>query len=270
MDKNLPDEIDLMELLAKAYRTIKQNLILFIALPIVGAALALLISYNSGDKYSSSMMVSTDLISKNEAEFIVKELEAADSILPGLTTEEFQRMKSLRFTVESKTEKVVGRNAVVVDREVVFLKITAETTDPAIFPSLKIKLLRYVNSIDPIRQKRKQQEFLNRKMIAKIDSEIVKIDDIRRHVDSRAMAGYMNPAALFAQTVELYENRTERELRLRDLSSVRLTKGFGSLTKTSSLPRSIMLAMGFIAGLFAFVLIMFVQYFNKYNSSLKE
>ncbi|MBT1690210.1 hypothetical protein [Dawidia soli] len=270
MDKNLPDEIDLMELLAKAYRGIKRHLILFIVLPVVGAAIALLISYNGQDKYASSMMLSTDLISKNEAEFIVKELEAADSIMPGLTRDEAQRLLDLRFTVDSKTERVPVSKEVAIDREVIFLKITAEVTDPSIFPSLERKLVRYMNSIDPVVQNRKRQEFLHTKMIAKLDSEIVTLDGIRRQSDSRAMAEYINPASLFSKTIELYEDRTQRELRLQDMASVHLTKGFGSLMKDSRLPRTLTVILGFVAGLFTFVIIMFVQYFNQYNSALKE
>jgi hypothetical protein len=270
MDKNLSDEIDLMELLAKAYRSIKRHLALFIALPLAGAAIALLISFNAQDKYSSSMMVSTDLISKNEAEFIVKELEAADSIMPGLTLEEARRLINLKFTVDSKIERIPVRNEVVIDREVIFLKITAEVTDPSIFPSLEKKLMRYMNSIDPVVQNRKRQELLHHKMIAKLDSEIVTLDGIRRQSDSRAMAGYINPASLFSKTVELYEDRTQRELRLQDIANVHLTKGFGSLMKDSRLPRAITCIMGIIGGFFLFVFIMFVQYFNKYNRSLNE
>lgn len=270
MDKNLPDEIDLMELLARAYRAIKRHFALFIALPLAGAALALLISFNGQDKYSSSMMLSTDLISKNEADFILKELEAADSIMPGLTTEEARRLTNLTFTVDSKIERVPVRNEIVVDREVIFMKITAEVTDPSIFPSLEKKLLRYMNSIDPVVQNRKRQELLHRKMIAKLDSEIVTLDGIRKQSDSRAMAGYMNPASLFSKTVELYEDRTQRELRLQDVANVHLTKGFGSLMKDSRLPRTLTCLIGIAGGLFLFVLIMFIQYFNKYNRSLKE
>jgi len=270
MDKNLSDEIDLMELLAKAYRNIKQHWVLFITLPLAGMAVALLFSFGGQEKYSSSMMLSTDLIGKNEAEFIVKELEAADSIMPGLSTEEAMRLTNLKFTVESKIESIPVRNEVVVDREIVFVKITAEVTDPSIFPSLEKKIMRYMNSIDPVVQNRKRQEFLHRKMITKIDSEIVMLDNIRQQSDSRAMAGYMNPASLFTKTVELYEDRTQRQLRLQDMTSVHLTKGFGSLMKDSRTPRTIISIIGIIGGLFLFVFIMFIQYFNKYNRSLNQ
>jgi hypothetical protein len=269
MDKKQPDEIDLMELLAKAYRSIKRHMVLFIALPVTGAALALVISFNAKDQYSSSMMISTDLISRNEAEFIVKELSAADS-LPGLTTKEAERLLNLKFTVESKIEKIALRNEVVIDREVVFLKITAEVRDPSIYPSLETKLIHYMNTIEPVVQNRKRQEFLHRKMITKIDSEIVKLDNIRRQADNKTIAGYMNPASLYAKTVELYEDRTQREIRLQDLAGVHLTKGFGSLMKDSRMSRVVICGMGIIGGLFLFVVIMFVQFFNRYNRSLKE
>jgi hypothetical protein len=269
MDKTLSDQIDLMALLAKAYRGIKRNLVLFVALPAVGVGLALVISFNAKDQYSSSMMISTDLISKQELEFIIDALAAADSIMPGLTAEEARQLTGLRFTVENKIEHIALRKDVSVDHEIVFLQITAHVTDPQIFPSLERKILRYINTIEPIVQNRRRQEFLNREMIAKIDSEISKLNGISREPTSKAMAGYINPASMFAKTVELFEDRTEREARLRDVASVHLTKGFGSLMKDAKLPRTIICILGFMGGLFLFVLIMFAQYFNQYNRSLK-
>lgn len=259
-----------MELLAKAYRGIKRHWILFFSLPLVGAIVGLLIFYSGEDKYDSSMMISTDLISKNEAEFIVKELQAADSVMPGLTPEEAHRLVSLQFVVDSKVENVPLPNGTSFGRDVIFLKITAEVTDPAIYPALEVKLMKYMNSIDPIRQNRKRQEFLNRKIITKIDSELVLLNGIRQHASSQTMAGYNDPASLFSASVDLYEARMLREVRIDEMTSVHLTKGFGSLMKKSRMSRTTTCVLGFVAGLFAFVVIVFVQYFNRYNRALKE
>jgi hypothetical protein len=269
MDKKISDEIDLMELLADAYYVIKRNFILFLVLPVAGAIIAVTNSYRGPDRYSSSMMVSTDLIGEKEAEFIARELGAADS-MPGLTRLDRQKLLSLGFAVDSKIEKAITNKGMVADREVVFLTITAQVTDPSIFPSLETSVVRFVNSIDAIEQPRKRQEFLHRQVITKIDSELVILKGIHENADSKTMAGYMNPGDLFEKTLEIYENRAEREARLQYLSSVTLVKGFSSLAKSANLSSKFAGAVGAGVGLLLFAFIVFVRYFIGYVNSRKD
>ena len=110
------DEIDLMELLARVYRAFKRNLLLVIILPVSGVIFTLSLAYNSGDKFSSSMMITTDLLSANEARFIFDELEKADSV-PGLSSEEKKKLLGLNFDVDQGEQ---------IDKtKQVYLKITA-------------------------------------------------------------------------------------------------------------------------------------------------
>lgn len=252
------DEIDLMELLARVYRAIKRNLLLFTVLPVTGVIFTLSLAYNSSDKFSSSMMITTDLLSENEAKFIFDELEKADSI-PGLSSEEKRKMLGLNFEVEQGEQNDRSKR--------VYLKVTAIVKDPAVFPSLEKTVVRYINSVDPVVRSRKDQELFYKQMIAKIDNEIAAMDQIKQKTD--AMASYVDPSELYAKTVELFRIRTESEIKLQNINTVHVAKGFGSLIKDARLSKLLVAIVGLGLGFVIAILLMFIKFFNDYNRALK-
>ncbi|HEY9044586.1 MAG TPA: hypothetical protein VIN08_01760 [Ohtaekwangia sp.] len=260
--KTSSDEIDLMELLAKLYRTVKRNILIFIILPAIGVIIALWLAYNSSDKFSSSMMITTNLLSANEARFIFDELGRADSI-PGLTKDEENKLLVMNFEVQQDNidEKEAIRN--------IYVKATAVVTDPSIFPALEKTIVGYLNSVDPLVETRRDRELFYKQMIQKIDSEIASMDQIKKQTDSRVMASYIDPSDLYAKTVELFKERTENEIQLRDIETVHVTKGFGTLMKDAKLPKILVALSGFGVGLLLAIVLMFVKFFNDYNRALK-
>lgn len=252
------DEIDLMELLARVYRAFKRNLLLVIILPVSGVIFTLSLAYNSGDKFSSSMMITTDLLSANEARFIFDELEKADSV-PGLSSEEKKKLLGLNFDVDQGEQ---------IDKtKQVYLKITAIVTDPAIFPSLEKTVVRYINSVDPVVRNRQNQELYYKQMITKIDGEITAMDQVKQKTE--AMASYVDPSELYAKTVELFKMRTESEIKLKSISTVQVSKGFGSLIKDARMSKLVVAVAGLLLGFFIAALLLFVKFFNDYNRALK-
>jgi hypothetical protein len=262
------DEIDLMELLARGYRGIKNNILLFITLPLAGISIALLIFYITGESYASSMMVTTDLISASESKFISEELDNESTML-GLTLDEAKKVKSITFKIEKEAPPLT-KLEIREYREYVFFAITAEVSDPAIFPILEKKILVYLDSLEPVIEKREREKSLNLRMIEKIDQEIAMMDNIKTHVDSKVITSSTDPSNLFAKAVELFQDRTEREIRLKEIESVHLTKGFSSLIKDAKIAKSVYVAIGFVGGMVVFVLIMFVRFFNRYNLEFEE
>lgn len=268
IQKTASDEIDLMELLARGYRAIKRNFLIFIILPLAGLVLTLSLSYNSGRKYASSMMITTNLLSEQEAKFIFKELEKSGSI-PGLSEEENDKLVWIRFDVERGNGIGINDLKLAATGQVVYLTITAEVTDPAVFHGLESKLIEYLNKVGPVVQNRANQVEYYREMIKKIDQEIAAMDQIKASADNRALASYVDPSDLFAKTVELFKERTDNEIRLKNMQTVQITKGFGSLIKDSKLPKSVVGLIGLIAGFMLAVGLLFVKHFNSYNRSLK-
>jgi hypothetical protein len=259
--KTQSDEIDLMELLARVYRAIKHNLLIFTILPIAGMIFTISMAYNSDDKFSSSMMITTDLLSINEAKFIFDELEKADSI-PGLSSEERENLFALNFDVEQGEQQ--NDKAKTVN-----LKVTAIVKDPKTFPSLEKEIVQYLNSVDPVIRNRRDQQIYYKQMIEKIDSEIAFMDQIKKQTDSKSMASYVDPSDLYAKTVDLFKIRTESEIKLNNIQSVHVAKGFGSLIKDAKTPKLIVAIVGFVGGLVIATLLLFIKFFNDYNKALK-
>lgn len=253
------DEIDLMELLARGYASFKRNIFLFILIPLAGAGIALGFSYTSKEKFSSSMMVETELLTPNEAKFIVEELKKTDSI-PGLKRYTSELL-GLRFQVEDN-ETSGGKE--------VYLRITATVTTPAIFPSLEEVLIRYLNDTRPVRRNRTVREAFLKSMITEIDEEIAAMDKIKQQTDTRTMSNYVAPADLYAKTVEIYEQRNEFEMELKEIQSVHIVKGFQSLVKDARMSKAMLAIIGFIIGFLVVVVIMFVRYFNNFYKSRKQ
>jgi tetrahydromethanopterin S-methyltransferase subunit F len=247
-----------MELLARVYRAIKRNLLLFTVLPVTGVIFTLSLAYNSSDKFSSSMMITTDLLSEQEAKFIFDELEKADSI-PGLSSEERKKLLGLNFEVAQGEQNDKSKR--------VYLKVTAIVTDPTIFPSLEKTVVLYINSVDPVVRSRKDQELFYKQMIAKIDNEIAAMDQVKQKTD--AMASYVDPSELYAKTVELFRIRTESEIKLKNINTVHVAKGFGSLIKDARLSKMLAAAIGLALGFVIAILLLFIKFFNDYNRALK-
>jgi hypothetical protein len=264
--KTVSGEIDLMELLAKGYRAVKANLLVFIILPLAGLVLMFSLSFRSGNKYASSMMITTNLLSENEAKFIFEELGRADSI-PGLSEEESKKLVSLKFEVEKGLSIGTNDPKLASNGQMVYLKIIANVTDPSVFPAIEKKLIAYLNNVGPVMQNRKNLEIFYKSVIQKIDHEIAAMDQIKSS-DKNALANYVDPANLFAKTVELYKERVDNEVKLKNIESVQVAKGFGSLIKDSKMPKVIVAMVGLLMGLALATFLMFVRYFNSYNRSL--
>src|SRR3954466_14259614 len=98
MNTNDNQEIDLLELLAKLYKAVLKNWITAIILPLAGAIAAISINSSSENSIQSSMLIATDLLTKEEFEFLFQELDKTDSF-PGLTFEQMTRINNLNFSV---------------------------------------------------------------------------------------------------------------------------------------------------------------------------
>lgn len=251
-------EIDLMELLAKAYRVFLKNILLFIIIPLLCIGIALLLTYNAAKKFSSSMMVTTTLLTENEGRFIFEELGKSDSI-PGLDRQNGINLVGLKFGIESATGSP--------EREV-YLKITATVKDPALFPFLEGVVVNYLNNTRPVRRARESKELFYKNMIREIDSEIAGMNKIKEQTDTRSMAAYLSPSDLYAKTVELYEKRSDYELKLKDINTVHVVKGFQSLVKDVNLSKSLAVIIGFLAGTMLALFIVFIRYFTGYYKSM--
>jgi len=253
--KTSGQDIDLLELLSKCYRTLKNNLILVILCPILGIAAGLILSSVSPETVKASMMVTTTLISEDEAKFFIEQLDHADSI-HGLSKEQEKGVLRIDYQVSKGKE--------IDDIVPIYLKITTVITSKSLLPTLQAALIDYLNRAEPIRRHRREREFFYKEMIRKIDLELNALDQVKGQVNDKSKATFLDPSDLFAKGVELYEQRVKYEIGLEDVRSVHVVKGFESLVMNATWSRTFCALAGFLFGLILLAVVLFAKYFNGY------
>lgn len=255
------EEINLLELSARLFITIKKNLLLAVGLPVVCAALMVSYSLLSTSK-SSVMLISTTLLTESECKYLFKEL-SKDSRLPTLSKADQQKVIRLNMTVDSETE---SDNF---NRKKQYITVTAEVSDTSALPVLEKAVVDWLNGTASAQRNRMQYERYYTNMIRKIDAEIAGLDEVKRTVNPQAQASYLNPSDLYAHSVSLFKDRTTYEILLEDTKSVNVARGFSTFTKSKMSPvvaGSIGIAIGIALALIG----IFLKFVNAHIEKLER
>jgi hypothetical protein len=254
-------EIDLLELLAKLFSTLKKNKILVILCPVVGLVFGLGVFYIKNTRESATasiqtgMMISTDLLSESEAKFLCNDFTTSDT-LPGLTLA--QRNKIISISTEIKKEGMSdGKIAV-------FIIIPVLTTDRSVLPALQAGLLKHIDQSEPVTRQRIARQKLYTEMIKKIDSELATLDLIK--------AQKVYPADLPIQITNLTEKKVNYQLALEGSNTVHLVKGFETRIVNEQAPPSKLpyVMLGLVLGICALVFILFLKFFRDYYRNFER
>lgn len=249
MEKRTSDhEIDLLEVLARLYRAFKNNKLLFILCPVLGIAAGLALSRSSKETVKASMMIETKLINESESKFLIEQLEGTDTIL--------QLTKGGRIKYEVKRGESGDEN--------VYFLVSTVILDKGNLSSLQNAVKDYLNHSEPIARRRHEKEELCQGMIKKIDSELSALDEVKRQVDNKSKATFLEPATLFEKSADLYNKRMKFQIELEDAQSVHIVKGFGALTKSAKWPESVYGIIGLVIGLLFLSAILFIKFFMGY------
>ena len=262
MNANDNQEIDLVELLANLYRSILKNWIPAIILPLAGIILAVSINSAVKDTLQSNMLIATDLLSKEECEFLFEELEKADTF-PKLTSDQMKLVNKISFTVLDKKDA---------NDKNVYLKVTAKVHSLKIFPILEKAVVSYLNECEPVTMNRRDKELITNGLIQKIEIEESGLDKVkeRQIQDNEKATSYLSPADLFETSLELREKKIKYQIENENLKSVRVVKGFGSLTKNAKLSPILAGLIGFALGLMAFFFLLFLMFFKRYLDKTRQ
>lgn len=255
------EEINLLELFARLFITIKKNILLVIGLPIVCAALLISYSLLSSSK-RSVMLISTTLLTENECKYLFKEL-SKDSRLPTLSQADQQKVLGLSMTVDSETE---SDNF---NRKKQYITVTAEVTDTSALPMVEKAVVDWLNGTASAQRNRKQYEKYYTDMIKKIDAEIAGLDDVKKAVNPQAQANYLNPSDLYANSVLLFKDRTTYEILLEDTKSVNVARGFTTYTKSKMSP-VIAGSIGIVIGIILAFIGIFLKFVNAHIEKLER
>lgn len=260
--KAASNEIDLLELLVQFFAALKRNIILTIALPLAGAAVALAVSYNSRDLFESDLLIETSLLSESECKLLFSQVDKAGKI-PGLEPEFAKQLAGLKYEITRNEETKTVDKSIYVHKSV-YIKVTARVYDEQAFLSVQNAIVKFLNESAPVIRHRNEQEKFYTEVISKINSEIQAMDEIKKQVSSKVQATYLNPADLFAKSVDLYKEKTEYEIKLQEIKSVHLIKGFESMTINAKMNKLFVALIGLVAGSLILLAVLFLKFFINY------
>lgn len=256
MEKNNSDEIDLLQLCASFFAALNRNMLLSISFPLAGVIVALAIAYNSQNRFESSLLIETSLLTENESKFLFDQLDKF-GVIPGLTKEQDDQVAGFKF-------EVIKNEVPNFDENTVYLQVTARVFNKDVFPLLQKALIKFINGSTAVVRHRREREKFYTEMITRIEQEIASMDEIKQQINSKIQATYLNPAELYANTVKLHEEKTKYELKLNEIKTVHLAKGFDSLTIDAQMPKVLVALIGFTAGFMLLCFVLFLKFFAKY------
>ena len=252
---NSQDEIDVFDLLASIYALLRKNILLVIALPLLGVLIAYFVkeSSYSDPRFTSSMMLVTDILSKNEADFLMVELSRADSF-PGLSREQRSDLRS--FSHDSGSTMLNDRVFLL------YLIIRVTVTNEEMLPALQQSVLTYLESSEPVVRQKSNNKVYYADVIKKIDQELDSLDQVKRSVTSVKKGPYQGPPMPYLESVELYDKKKLYELEIAKKEEIEVVLGFNSAIKVKT--NKYLLLLGFIGGAFLVALILFLKNFIRY------
>ncbi len=252
MERNSSNDISLLEVAIASYETLRRNMMLTILLPLAGIAIGVVYHFVSSDRFQSSMLIETSLLTKQEGEFLLDQIDEVKQ-LPGLSEENLSKILRLKFDI------LEGNVSLKQNYRTILIKATARVTDPHAFPKLQAAVINVIDSTDIIKLHRSERQIYYTSLIAKIDGELSAMENVKQQVSGNVQATYLNPALLYEQTVELFREKAELQMQLSEISSLRVVKEFESLLAYKKLSLPVTIILGFICGVAVLITVLFLK-----------
>lgn len=257
-------ETSLLEILAGFFVILRKNRALSIALPLMGLLAGVLYYARSSDLWESSILIKTSLLTPQEGEFLLAQIERA-KVVPGLSADQQKQIKHVTYSLITETE---GTGF---DDRSIYLQATARVYQKEVFRVLENALVNLIETSPSVRRHRDGRKQYYDQLISKIDEEISAMAQVKSQVAREAQATYLNPSLLYTQTVDLFREKLSLQLKKQEIESIHLVKSFDSLSFDRKVPLLILMIVGIVAGMLLLSVVLFlkffVSYFRGYQSS---
>lgn len=264
--KTSNQEVDFLEVLARFYHVIRKNMLLAIILPLGCAVTTILVFSSSEMKVESSMMVVTNLLTRPECNFLLTELEKADSFM-GVSPEQRAGLLVLSHEIVSESElkgtkEPIGPN--------VHVQINIQVTNHELLRVFENSIMTYLESSRPALRKKYEFHEYYTTMIAEIDRELASLKQLKGETDPKVLANSFNPSDLYMAVVNLSEKKVSYELHLKNNNVFQLVQGFDTLSRSSRFSKTLAAAMGFCVGFGILMVILFIRHFSGYYRQYRQ
>lgn len=236
-ERQISEEIDVVGLLAKGVMAIRNNFKTLLLAFLIGAAGGLIFYKVYPKRYSSRMVIQSDIlteafvasIAKNLGQLLIEGNSREVSKKLGITPTEASNIFSIDIeNINSKKEKPEELpNA--------FL-VTVEVFDNAVLPKLQKSIISFLSNNEYVKVREKQHRDYYKGMIAKVDKEMNSLDSMKRTLFTHKAKSFdvllMDPTNIYRMAVELSKEKIGYQNKLELVNSVQLVEGFTTYDKT--------------------------------------
>ncbi|HEY3405581.1 MAG TPA: hypothetical protein VGK59_19495 [Ohtaekwangia sp.] len=249
------EDIDLLKLLAICYQYLLKNLVIVLTLPVLGAVIGYILTFVPMKKFEAKMMIRSEALSVAECDFLLKQLELADS-LPNITPEQRSAMMSLSHEMFPSEDP--------------YAEITIQVNNRNMVAMFQKSILSFLESSEYSQKKKKELRDFYSVMIVRINHELKLLDDVKTHTAYEAQASALKPSDLFTTSVDLTERKVKYEQKMKDEHIIIVIDGFDRVVSEVSVSSTLLVLAGFIAGIFAMIIILFLKYFFRYYDTYRK
>lgn len=248
----------MLELLARFYGYLRQNWVLTVFLPLIGAGLGLVLFWVTPYKAQAKMMVVSEILTETECDYLLRQLELTEFGNP-LTVEPFKDKVKIKHEIERDVWSKAAH-----------IEILIRAKDSALLEPVQKLILDFMENSENARKKVADSKAFHTQMIAEIDRELQSIEEVKKQFDSKIKAAFLNPSDLFRATLELQERKINLQISLNDIRAFRPVQGSNAMGKKVKMPAIIMGAIGFIGGSIVLMGILFGKFFLRYYHEHKQ
>lgn len=273
-DKQI-DELDLQKLFYDIVITIKNYNKLILACCIIGILAGVAYSLLSKKVYESKMLVSSSLLSLTYADEVLGNINL---IIAEKNTERAAAELNLSQDVVKKIAFVDIESALddkaeqLKENEKIFLRITAKTTDPSIFPELQKGLIYYLENNQFVKVRIEQRKRYYKELISKVNSELKDLEEFKQRLLKgdffEAAKGNLmfDPTIVNSKILELTKEKINYENSLMIADNIQLINGFTASSQPRWPKKTLSIITGAFFGLFLAAIIIV---FRLLNSKIK-
>jgi hypothetical protein len=265
--KTSNQEVDLLEVLAKFYSYLRENILLTILFPLAGAIIGFSVFATTADKVESSMMVVTNLLTHPECDFLLSELEKADT-LQGVSPEQRAGLVFISHEIIPDPDFKGVKDPQ--NAPNVHIKITIQVLRHELLSVFEQSIITYLEASRPAIRKKYEFNKFYTEMIAGIDRELASLQQLKVQSDPKSLANSFHPSDLYVQTVNLTEKRVSYELRLKNSNIFQLVQGFDALSRSTKLSVIAYILVGLGMGIAVLLPVLFMNYFWRYYKGYRQ
>jgi hypothetical protein len=253
--KSSREEIDILEVVAKVIDQMRATLLLTIILPLAGGLGGFLIAQKAPTKVKSDMMVTTDLLSEEQCNFLLNQFETS-TIISDVTPE-------LPNDFISITHEIIRPYRYIADDRTVHIQISLTLNDKRSFPTFQHALLDFLENSPAATSRKKAIQEYDAKIIQGIDHELAEIEKIKGNVSGKDKLNSLNAANLYLETISLLDKKLKLETRIGSGKVFMVVDGFKNMVnERPSILISTLVGLG--AGIFLLFMFLAMRYFNAY------